>query len=175
MPVFENRGVSMLAVYRADSEADLSELNDLLWEVLWKPLDLPRDFRDSFKMDGKSLEIAARLKGSLVGGLVANWTSPKEVEIRHLAIREENQKQGIGVRLIEVLLEEISGKGCARLHTIARNTSAGFFRKLRFRTAPGQPPEHPAFKKHGITFELLEKDVEQALQRNNQSPPLSLH
>ncbi len=152
----------MLTVYGADSEAELSELDALLWEVLWKLLDLPRNVRDSFKPNGEGLELVARSEDVLVGGLVANWTSPEEVEIRHLAIKEEKQKQGIGVRLIEVLLEELSGQGCTRLHTIARTTSVAFFRKLGFRTAPGQPPEHPEFKKHGIRFELLQKDVEQS-------------
>jgi len=52
-------------------------------------------------------------------------------------------------------------KRCRRIHTIARNTSAGFFRTLGFRMAPGQAPEHPAFLEHGITFELMERFVDQ--------------
>lgn len=138
-------------------------LDELLWVVLWKPLNLPRNIRDSFKLEGGYLELGAKLDDVLIGGLVANWTSPTEVEIRHLVVRPQNQNQGVGARLVGELWVRVSRQGCARVHTIARNTSAGFFRKLGFTRAPGEPPEQPHFKRHGITFELLEKSVEQSL------------
>ena len=143
-----------------DSSSEVAELDQLLWEILWKPLDLPRDIRDSFKLEGERLELGAKVGNLLVGGLVANWTSLTEVEIRHLAVRPDSHGRGIGSRLVAELLERVVEQGCTRVHTIARNTSADFLRNLGFTTAPGEPPEHPLFKKHGITFELLQKDIE---------------
>jgi len=147
-------------INQVEAGAEASQLDGLLWDVLWKPIDLPRNIRDSFTLNGEYLELVARSDAALVGGLVADWTSPTEIEIRHIAVRPENQKQGVGARLVTSLLQHLSARHCRRLHAIARNTSAGFFRKLGFSTAPGEPPEHPLFKKHGITFELLEKIVE---------------
>jgi ribosomal protein S18 acetylase RimI-like enzyme len=152
--------MSNIEIHQIKSPSETEELDRLLWEVLWKPLDLPRNIRNSFKLEGEYLELGARIDNSFIGGLVANWTSPTEVEIRHIAVKPQNQKQSIGTQLFAKLLEHISDKSCIRVHTIARNTSADFFRRLGFSTAPGEPPDHPLFKKQGITFELLEKSVE---------------
>lgn len=139
------------------SEAD--QLDQLLWEILWKPLDLPRNIRDSFKLEGECLELAAIIDNIIVGGLVANWTSSAEVEIRHLAIKQENHGQGIGAQLVVELLNRVSDQGCTKIRIIARNTSINFLRKLGFIASHEESPEHPLFKKHGITFEVLEKNV----------------
>jgi N-acetylglutamate synthase-like GNAT family acetyltransferase len=80
--------------------------------------------------------------------------------LRHLAIAPEAQNSGAGRLLVVRLIEMVRHRGCRRLHTIARNTSKAFFRKVGFRTAPGFSPEHPVFKRHGITFELMEMVVE---------------
>jgi N-acetylglutamate synthase-like GNAT family acetyltransferase len=151
--------MSNVTIEPLTSGQDIDAFGDLLWEVLWKPLELPRDIGDSFKLDGEKIEFAATENGNMVGGLVANWTTPKEVELRHLAVRPGAANRRVGTRLVEALLQAVKVRGCTRVHTIARNTSAGFFRKLGFTTAPGTPPEHPHFKKHGISFELLEKEI----------------
>ncbi len=153
----------MIAIDEIRTDSEMFQLYELLWEVLWKPLDLPKNIRESFKLEGKSLEFIARSDGALVGGLVANWTSDCDVEIRHIAIKPENQKQGIGIQLIDALLKRISNKNCDRVHTIARNTSVPFFQNLGFKIAPGITPEHPLFKRRGITFELMERNVEQGI------------
>jgi len=136
------------------------ELDELLWRVLWKPLDLPRNIRQSFKVKGNTIELVAKKDGHITGGLIAVWTGESEVEISHLAVASNAQHQGIGQKLVEDLSNAVKAKGCRKIHTIARNTSVGFFRKLGFKTASGIPPDHPDFKKKGITFELMEKIVE---------------
>ena len=144
------------------SSADAEELDCLLWQTLWKPLNLPRDVRQQFRVDGEQLELVAKARGQIIGGLVAVWTGEDEVELRHLAVRPDAQNQGTGQRLVAVLVEMVVPRGCRRIHIIARNTSSGFFRKLGFRTAPGVAPEHPDFKKRGVVFELMERIVEAA-------------
>jgi len=151
--------MDQLTITPVCSPAESKELDLLLWEVLWRPLGLPRNLRDSFKHGGVPIEVVAKTGKILVGGLAADWTSSSEVEIRHLALREAFQKQGIGCRLVTSLISIVTAQGCHRLHTIARNTSVGFFRKLGFTASIGMPPEHPDFKKHGITFELMERKV----------------
>lgn len=143
-------------VTTADAAAKLDEL---LWIVLWQPLGLPRDVRSSFSLEGEELELLARENGQIVGGLVAIWTSDTEIELRHLAVASRAQGHGIGRSLVAELCRIATAKKCHRIHTIARNTSADFFRALGFRTASGQAPEHPVFSEHGITFELMEKFI----------------
>jgi N-acetylglutamate synthase-like GNAT family acetyltransferase len=140
---------------------DAAELDELLWRVLWQPLGLPRDIRNKFSIDGKKIEVAVKEQGQIVGGLVAVWTSENEIELRHLAVNPDHQSKGIGQSLVAKLFSVYSAKPFHRVHTIARNKSASFFRKLGFQTASDTPPEHPIFMEHGITFELMEKIVEQ--------------
>lgn len=149
-------------IERVGSESESKELDTLLWEVLWEPLGFPRNARDMFKLDGERLEFVAKAGGDMLGGLVAIWTAPKEIELRHLAVRPEAQTRGIGSGLVRALVATVRRRGGGTIHTVARNTSAAFYRKLGFTTAPGVPPSFPAFAEHGITFELLETHVEPA-------------
>jgi N-acetylglutamate synthase-like GNAT family acetyltransferase len=146
----------------AVNSADAAELDDLLWRVLWRPLGLPRNVRRNFSVDGEHLELASKAEGRIVGGLVAVWTSENDVELRHAAVKEDAWNQGTGRNLVAALVKIVTARGCCRIHTIARNTSTGFFRKLGFKTVPGSAPVHPVFKKHGITFEHMQRIVEPA-------------
>ncbi len=146
------------------SEIDATELDELLWRVLWRPLDLPRNVRHTFSVNGEELELVVKQNGRIVGGLVAVWTADAEVELRHLAVASEAQRCGNARILVAELVHIVAPSGCRRIHTIARNASADFFRRVGFATAPGESPEHPAFTKHGITFELMEKIVEPSVQ-----------
>ncbi|MFX0208162.1 MAG: GNAT family N-acetyltransferase [Candidatus Hodarchaeota archaeon] len=138
------------------SESESKALDELLWEVLWRPVGLPHTIRRSFKIEGESVELVAIVNSKVVGGLVANWRSPVEVELRHLAVKPEVQGKTMGSKLVEKLISIVSQRNCSTVQTISRNTSAGFFRKLGFVPQPGKAPEHPVFKKHGITFEIFE-------------------
>jgi GNAT superfamily N-acetyltransferase len=150
-----------LTIAFVSSKTESMELDHLLWEVLWKPLGLPRGFRGSLKLGGECLELVVKADRRVVGGLVANWIDDSGVEIRHIALEPEVQNQGIGLRLVTSLISTVSGQGCFRIQTVARSTSVGFFRKLGFTASPSKPPEHSDFKKHGITFVMMERDVEQ--------------
>jgi N-acetylglutamate synthase-like GNAT family acetyltransferase len=152
--------MSEVTIEPAASLKDEDELDELLWRILWHPLGLARRVRQGFKVDGESLELVAKENGRITGGVVAVWTGDTEVELRHLAVVQEAQNQGVGRRLVESMIEIVRPKGCRRIHTIARNTSVGFFRNVGFRTAPGAAPEHTVFKKHGIVFELMDRIVE---------------
>jgi RimJ/RimL family protein N-acetyltransferase/GNAT superfamily N-acetyltransferase len=140
---------------------DAARVDEILWAVLWQPLGLPRDVRGSFKLDGEEFELLALEDEQVVGGLVAVWTGDGEVELRHVAVASFAQGRGIGRGLVAELCRIAKATHCRRIHTIARNTSAEFLRTLEFQTAPGQAPDHPVFLEHGITFELMEKFVEQ--------------
>ena len=149
-----------LEISFSQSGARVEELERLLWNTLWKPLGLPRDIRESFKLEGEEFQLIAKAHGRCVGGLVGVWTGRHDVELRHLAVAHDAQKRGVGKRLVTVTLEMVAAKGCSRVYTIARNTSVDFFKKLGFRTTADPAPEHPAFKRHGIVFAPMETLIE---------------
>ena len=150
----------MKIVELVKTENGSAEIDELLWMVLWKPLGLPRGIRKDFVVEGKEIEIAAIQDGRIIGGIVGVRTSANEMKLRHLAVHPEAQRSGTGLRLVKELVRICTESGCKRIHTIARNTSAGFFRRAGFQTAQGQAPEHPVFLRQGIAFELMEKNLE---------------
>jgi hypothetical protein len=135
------------------------QLDHLLWDVLWRPLGLPRDFRESVKQGGPEYEVVARGCGRVIGGIVATRTSRSAVEIRHIAVLPEVQGQGVGSRLVASLAAVVYGEGCTRITTVARNTSAGFFARLGFTAVPDTVPPHPGFIGHGISFLRMEQQI----------------
>jgi len=150
----------MASVEIVRTAEDTAQVDELLWLVLWQPLGLPRNIRSKFNIDGEKLELAAKINGKIVGALVAVWTAESEIEIRHLAVETGHQRKGIGRSLIGGLCRIASVSTCHRIHTIARNTSAGFFGGVGFQPAAGRAPDHPVFLVHGITFVIMEKIVE---------------
>ena len=73
----------MVAIEPASSSKDIKELDELLWRILWKPLGLPRNERQEFKVEGDEIELVAKQSGHVTGGVVAVWTEDTEVELRH--------------------------------------------------------------------------------------------
>jgi GNAT superfamily N-acetyltransferase len=131
------------------------ELNELLWEVLWKPLDFPKSIRESFRLEGPGIELMAKQGDKVIGGIVANWLTPTEVALRHIAVDPSMQDCGIGSLMFEQLKIVVKAVGCTMIRGYARNTSINFFERQGFVLLQGKTAEHPQFSKHGITFQQL--------------------
>lgn len=140
-----------MQIRTAKTDREKNELDQLLWDVLWKPLGLPRDIRKSFSLNGRQIEIIVINGGIVIGGLVANWLSSRKIEIRHIAVSPEHQGTSIGRRLVEKLITQVRRPHPVKILTDARNTSVGFFTKLGFKLT-GITLEHPNFMAHGISI-----------------------
>jgi N-acetylglutamate synthase-like GNAT family acetyltransferase len=139
----------------ADTGAIQGELDSVLWEVLWRPLGLPRDIRATFRLEGPSLELVALHQGRVVGGVVLNWLSDAEVELRHIAVLPSYQKQSLGQELIQHGLRLLAASNCLVVSTYARHTSVPFFQKLGFVALPGEIFKHQWFSQQGVHFQKM--------------------
>ena len=147
-----------MKIKHAISDKEKSELDQLLWGVLWKPLGLPRDIRQSFKLNNPQIDLVAVDNGVVIGGLMANWLSENEIEIRHIAVSSDFQGLSVGKRLVEKLIKLVQKDNPVKIHTCARNTSVGFFTKLGF-ISTGEHLEHQDFARHGIKFQQMYIEV----------------
>jgi len=138
----------------AESDREKRELDRLLWEVLWRPLDLPRGVRRSFGLRRPETELVALDQGRVIGGLVAYQLAEHEFEIRHLAVHDDYQGRSLGRLLVEELIKEISQDAVVWVQAYARNTSLGFFARLGF-VPGGGLVEHEDFTRHGIKFQKM--------------------
>ena len=139
------------------TQAQAEELDRILWQGLWQPIGLPRDIRESFKLEGACIELVATRGPEVLGGLVAAvWLCADTLELRHIALRPEFQRMSIGTKLVRELVAVAEAGRCLVIETYARNTSVGFFASLGFVTLPREPLKHPDFSKHGISFRRME-------------------
>ncbi len=138
-----------------ESKDESVRLEQLLWEVLWAPLNLPRDIGESFKHRGERIEVVAEHDGAIVGGFVANWDTPKMMLINHMAVVEECRERGVGRALVERAVVLADHRDAAEMSVVSRNTSAGFYEKCGFVVVPGEKITHQAFEKHGISFQVM--------------------
>jgi len=155
-----------MKIEHATSDKEKSELDQLLWDVLWKPLELTRDIRQSFKLNNPQIDLIAVDDGVVIGGLVANWLSENEIEIRHIAVRSEHQRLSAGRRLVEGLIKLVQKDALVTIVTCARNTSADFFAKLGF-IPTGEYIEHQDFTQHGIKFQKMYLKVDSMISDNS--------
>ncbi len=143
-----------MKIKHAATQKEKDELDQLLWDVLWKPLNLPRHIRKSFELNKPEINLLAIDNEVIIGALVANWLPENEVEIRHIAINPDFQGSSVGRLLVEELFKLVQGKTPLTIHTYARNTSIGFFAKLGFKPR-GNRLEYDEFKKHGIWIQQV--------------------
>ena len=137
-----------------ESDVEKGKLDQLLWNVLWMPLNLPRNVRRFFSLRKPEIEIIAVDQNKVVGGLVANQLSENEFEIRHIAVCADYQGHSVGRLLIQELIRIIGKSSVMWIRTYARNTSTGFFSRLGF-IPEGDLVEHKDFTKHGIRFQQM--------------------
>ena len=133
------------------------QLDELLWRVLWKPIDLPRDLVGKFCLSGKKIELIIVDKGTVIGGLICYRIGKDDFEIRHLAVDEDYQRKLVGTNLASKLSKLIKQDKPVRIQAYVRNTSQAFFEKIGFEPINEEWIEHPDFKKHGIIFKLFEQ------------------
>jgi len=144
----------IMIIKQAITPKEKGALDQLLWDVLWKPLNFRRNIRESFRLDKPQIDLIAVDNDITIGALVANWLSENEIEIRHIAVQPDFQGSSVGRLLVEELFKLIQGKAPLTIQTYARSTSIGFFTKLGFKPR-GNRLEVDEFMKHGICIQQI--------------------
>ncbi len=145
-------------IKHAGNQEEKRELDQLLWDVLWKPLGFPRDIRKQFNLENPRIELVAVDGKSLIAGLVAYYLSDSEVEIRHIAVKPDIQNKAVGRRLVDSLISLFSGKSVNRIIVYARSTSEGFYARCGFKPV-GEKFKHKLFAEHGIDIQPMHLDL----------------
>ena len=146
---------------REAADGDFQQADRLLWEVLWRPVGLARDIRERFKLPGRETVFVAVDARGVVGAIVGQAVSDREMEIRHLAVAEDCQRKGVGGALVARLLDRCRELEVRTVCTHARNTSQAFFEREGFAAVPGETLTHPDFGRHGISFLKMRRTIEQ--------------
>ncbi|MFC1905964.1 GNAT family N-acetyltransferase [Chloroflexota bacterium] len=147
-----------MEIRQSSTEEDNTELDQFLWKVLWEPLGFDRSVRGEFNLDRPHIDLLAFDQENLVGGLVAYYITDTEVEIRHIAVKDDMQGGAIGKRLIDSLVALLLHEPVTKVNVYARSTSEGFYARCGF-VPCGERFEHHLFAKHGINIQPMHLEL----------------
>jgi predicted GNAT family N-acyltransferase len=115
---------------------------ELRWKILRAPWNQPRGSEQDELEASSSHFMAIDSKQVIRGVARLQFNTIREAQIRYMAIAIEQQRQGIGTLLMQVLEDRAIELGAARIVLDAREHALGFYRKQGY-TLEG--PGHTLF------------------------------
>ena len=114
------------------SSEEFKEYDLFRWEILRKPLgksieSLKDEYEDS------SYHLIGVIDNKIIACGRLHFNSDNEAQIRYMAIDENFQKKGIGVKIIELLEAEAKKKQINKIVLNARNHVIKFYAKSGYR------------------------------------------
>ncbi len=113
------------------TEVEFESYYDLRWRILREPLGLPRG-SEKDHLEDQSFHLSAQTEeGKIVGVAKFKPSTPKIVQISHIAVEDSMQGKGVGKMLIAALEKEARQRGCTETFLTARIYSSQYkFRPL---------------------------------------------
>ncbi|MFC5471597.1 GNAT family N-acetyltransferase, partial [Cohnella suwonensis] len=108
---------------------DLSEVSLLLAECMWSDSERILQEIDKYKADDSRELYGKVINNELVGLIGLIHISLREVELKHIAIRSDNRRQGIGKQMIN---EIINKNGIDKIIAETDKDAVNFYRNIGF-------------------------------------------
>ena len=124
--------VLTVKICEAKTKKDLDTYYDLRWRILREPWGQPRGSeKDGLEAD--SIHLVAKENGKIIGCGRLHFNSPKEAQIRQMAVEEDYRGKGVGKSIVMELERIARKKGADHVVTDARVVAQGFYGKLGYR------------------------------------------
>ncbi len=115
-----------MEIVEPKTEEDFDKYHDLRWRILRKPWDQPKG-SEKDELEDESIHLMARQSGVDCGVARAHFNSPREAQIRYMAVDEPYRGKGIGSKLLGELEKRIEQKGGRQVTLNARKNALGFY------------------------------------------------
>ena len=114
------------------SSEEFKEYDLFRWEILRKPLGKSiKSLKDEY--EDSSYHLIGVIDNKIIACGRLHFNSDNEAQIRYMAIDENFQKKGIGVKIIELLEAEAKKKQINKIVLNARNHVIKFYAKSGYR------------------------------------------
>ncbi|MDA3814269.1 MAG: GNAT family N-acetyltransferase, partial [Candidatus Cloacimonetes bacterium] len=117
-----------IVIKEPKTEEEFKEYFDLLWRILRKPWDQPKGSEQD-EMDENSIHIMAISNNKIVGCGRGHFNSTKQAQIRYMAVDDDSRRQGVGLRILKALEEELTRNGAKEIILKARENAVSFYEK----------------------------------------------
>jgi len=104
---------------------------DLRWRILREPSNAAKETVQD-ENEQNAFHLLAWNDGKPVGAGRLHFNSPKEAQVRYMAVEEGFARSGIGSLILQTLEDEARRRGARRLVLNARESAVPFYRKHNY-------------------------------------------
>lgn len=149
----------MLVVHRPVSDKDFEEYFGFRWVQLRKPWGYPEGSeKDEYETVSEHRVIKDH-KGEVVGCGRVHLNTAEEAQIRHIAVREDYRRKGVGQMVLDTLEIVAKDMGAERAVSNSRETSIAFFESAGFKIIDDAPVELGTVQRKQMCKHLVAHDA----------------
>ena len=119
---------SNIEIRKPETEQEVEKYYNLRWRILRKPWSQPKGSEQD-EMDEESIHIMAIIGDKVIGCGRGHFNSSIEAQIRYMAVDDSFQGQGIGLRILKALEEELTENGAREIILKARENAVSLYEK----------------------------------------------
>ena len=119
---------SDIEIRKPDTESEFLKYYDLRWRTLRKPWNQPEGSEQD-EMDDDSIHIMAVIGDKVIRCGRGYFNSIIEAQIRYMAVDNSFQGQGIGLKILKALEEELTKTGAKEIILKARENAVSLYIK----------------------------------------------
>ena len=119
---------SDIEIRKPETKQEFEKYYNLRWRILRKPWNQPKGSEQD-GMDEKSIHIMAIIDDKVIGCGRGHFNSSIEAQIRYMVVDESFQGQGIGLRILKTLEEELTKNGAREIILKARENAVSLYIK----------------------------------------------
>ncbi len=124
--------MSSITIIEPQTQKEFEAYYFLRYEILRKPWNQPRG-SEKDDIEKKCIHIMARDKNNFVVGVCRlQINSSTEAQLRYMGVKENNQRLGIGRKLIDYSENKAKQNGIKKMILQARENSVDFYKKCGY-------------------------------------------
>ena len=123
-----------MSIVEPSSPEQFEQYYDLRWRVLRAPWRQPRGSEKDEREDDSIHLMVCDNSNQVIGVGRLHLNSPKQAQIRFMAVETEYQREGIGSKLLLALEEKAKALGAEEIIFEARANIAGFYKRFGYKT-----------------------------------------
>jgi len=121
-------------IKQAETAEELKEYYRLRWKLLRAPWGKPKG-SEVDDIEDRCLHFIAvetNNRDNIIAVARLQFNTTTEAQIRYMAVTTENERRGIGRRLIDTIETEAKEFSCSKIILDAREPAVGFYKKLGY-------------------------------------------
>lgn len=134
---------------------EIKAAEELLYEVLFKPLQMDRSARQQLKIPGKDYHFVC-MEENEVAGVMLVVQNQDYWELRHAAVSDSHRSKGIGRKLWNEVARYLDEADVKSIELLSRNTALGFWSSMGFEEISDWI-DHDFFAAHQIQFKRMRR------------------